>query len=44
VAEGDIPLIILDDSDGLVSLALLKYQLWLAFAPEFIQYNTDYRY
>jgi hypothetical protein len=44
VAEGDIPFIILDDSDGLVSLALLKYQLWLAFAPEFIQYNTDYRY
>ncbi len=44
VTEGDIPFIILDDSDGLVSLALLKYQLWLAFAPEFIQYNTDYRY
>jgi hypothetical protein len=44
VAEGDIPFVILDDSDGLVSLALLKYQLWLAFAPEFIQYNTDYRY
>jgi hypothetical protein len=47
VAEGDLPFIILDDSDGLVSLALLQYPIWLAFAPEFPQYNnnnTDYRY
>jgi hypothetical protein len=46
VAEGGLPLIILDDSDGLVSLALLQYPLWLAFAPEFPQYNNnpnDYR-
>jgi Protein of unknown function (DUF3086) len=43
-ADRDMPFIILDDSDGLVSLALLKYPIWLAFAPEFPQYNTDYRY
>jgi hypothetical protein len=45
VAEGDLPFIILDDSDGLVSLALLQYPLWLAFAPELPQSNNnDYRY
>jgi hypothetical protein len=43
-ADRDMPFIILDDSDGFVSLALLKYPIWLAFAPEFTQYNTDYRY
>jgi Protein of unknown function (DUF3086) len=44
VADRDMPFIILDDSEGLVSLALLQYPIWLAFAPEFTQYNTDYRY
>jgi hypothetical protein len=44
VADRDMPFIILDDSEGFVSLALLQYPIWLAFAPEFSQYNTDYRY
>jgi Protein of unknown function (DUF3086) len=44
MADRDMPFIILDDSDGLVSLALLQYPIWLAFAPEVPQYNTDYRY
>jgi hypothetical protein len=44
MADRDMPFIILDDSEGLVSLALLQYPIWLAFAPEVAQYNTDYRY
>jgi Protein of unknown function (DUF3086) len=44
VADRDMPFIIMDDSEGLVSLALLQYPIWLAFAPDFTQYNTDYRY
>jgi hypothetical protein len=44
MADRDMPFIILDDSDGLVSLALLQYPIWLAFVPEITQYNTDYRY
>ena len=44
MADRDMPFIILDDSEGLVSLALLQYPIWLAFAPEVVQYNNDYRY
>jgi hypothetical protein len=44
MADRDMPFIILDDSEGLVSLALLQYPIWLAFAPEVTQYNTEYRY
>jgi hypothetical protein len=44
MVDRDMPFIILDDSEGLVSLALLQYPIWLAFAPEVTQYNTDYRY
>jgi Protein of unknown function (DUF3086) len=44
MTDRDMPFIILDDSEGLVSLALLQYPIWLAFAPEVTQYNTDYRY
>ncbi len=44
MADRDMPFIILDDSEGMVSLALLQYPIWLAFAPEVAQYNNDYRY
>ncbi len=43
MADRDMPFIILDDSEGLVSLTLLQYPIWLAFAPEVAQYNNDYR-
>ncbi|MGL5083809.1 MAG: DUF3086 domain-containing protein [Microcoleaceae cyanobacterium] len=34
VQQGKLPLIIVDDSEDKISLALLQYPLWLAFAPE----------
>lgn len=34
VAENYLPLVIMDLSDDKVSLSLLKYPLWLAFAPD----------
>ncbi|MGF1490926.1 MAG: DUF3086 domain-containing protein [Microcoleaceae cyanobacterium] len=34
VQQGRLPLIIVDDSEDKISLALLQYPLWLAFAPE----------
>lgn len=34
VQEGKLPLILLDDSEEKISLSLLQYPLWLAFAPE----------
>ncbi len=44
MAERDMPFIIMDDSEGYVSLALLQYPIWLAFAPEPNPYPNDYRY
>jgi hypothetical protein len=44
LAERDMPFIIMDDSEGYVSLALLQYPIWLAFAPEPHPYPNDYRY
>ena len=32
--NGDLPFILFDESDGRVSLSLLQFPLWLAFAPE----------
>jgi Protein of unknown function (DUF3086) len=32
--EGKMPLIIIDETEDLVSLALLRFPLWLAFAPD----------
>ncbi|NJK38022.1 MAG: DUF3086 domain-containing protein [Oscillatoriales cyanobacterium RM2_1_1] len=34
VQQGKLPLIIVDDSEDKISLSLLQYPLWLAFAPE----------
>ncbi len=44
MAEREMPFIIMDDSEGYVSLALLQYPIWLAFAPEPNPYPNDYRY
>jgi hypothetical protein len=44
---GDLPLIILDEAEEFISLALLQFPLWLAFAPDprapKAPYNTDPR-
>jgi hypothetical protein len=42
--QGEMPLVIIDDSEGLVSLSLLQYPLWLAFVPPPQQQVDDYRY
>ena len=34
VQDGKLPLIIVDDSEDKISLALLQYPLWLAFSPD----------
>lgn len=34
VKEGQLPLILIDDSEEEVSLSMLQFPLWLAFAPE----------
>lgn len=34
IAEDCLPFILMDDSDGGVSLSLLQYPFWLVFAPE----------
>lgn len=34
VKEGDMPLIIIDETEGQVSLSVLQFPLWLAFAPD----------
>lgn len=44
VEEKDLPLIIMDQSDDKVSLSLLKFSLWLAFAPETNSQSSNYYY
>ena len=34
VQDGKLPFIVIDDSEEKISLSLLQYPLWLAFAPE----------
>ena len=31
---GDLPFIIIDEAEGMVSLSLLQFPLWLAIAPD----------
>ena len=33
-AMGDLPLIVVDEAEAVISLALLQFPLWLAFAPD----------
>jgi hypothetical protein len=44
VEEKDLPLVIMDQSDDKVSLSLLKFPLWLAFAPETNSQSSNYYY
>jgi Protein of unknown function (DUF3086) len=43
VANREMPLIIIDNSEGQIALSILQYPLWLAFAPEPNQAPEDYR-
>jgi hypothetical protein len=43
VANKEMPLIIIDNSEGQISLSILQYPLWLAFAPDPNQIVDDYR-
>jgi Protein of unknown function (DUF3086) len=43
VANKEMPLIIIDNSEGQISLSILQYPLWLAFAPDPNQQLDDYR-
>jgi hypothetical protein len=38
--EGNIPLIIIDETEELINLSLLQYPIWLAFVPSPQQLNT----
>lgn len=43
VANKEMPLIIIDNSEGQIGLSILQYPLWLAFAPDPNQIVDDYR-
>lgn len=43
VANQEMPLIIIDNSEGKIDLSILQYPLWLAFAPDPNQQLDDYR-
>jgi Protein of unknown function (DUF3086) len=43
IANKEMPLIIIDNSEGQIALSILQYPLWLAFAPDPNQIVDDYR-
>jgi Protein of unknown function (DUF3086) len=43
VANKEMPLIIIDNSEGQIALSILQYPLWLAFAPDPNQQMDDFR-
>jgi hypothetical protein len=43
VANKEMPLIIIDNSEGQISLSILQYPLWLAFAPDPDRQIEDFR-
>jgi flagellar hook-basal body complex protein FliE len=43
VANKEMPFIIIDNSEGQISLSILQYPLWLAFAPDPNQQVDDFR-
>ena len=42
--QDDLPLVIMDLDDDRVSLSLLKFPLWLAFAPDSSMPSDEYYY
>ena len=43
-AEGGLPLIVVDEAETVISLALLQFPLWLAFAPDPLNPIHEYDY
>jgi uncharacterized protein YukE len=43
-AEGGLPFIVVDEAESVISLALLQFPLWLAFAPDPMNPVADYDY
>ncbi len=43
LANKEMPLIIIDNSEGQIALSILQYPLWLAFAPDPNQQMDDFR-
>jgi hypothetical protein len=43
IANKEMPLIIIDNSEGQISLSILQYPLWLAFAPDPDRQVDDFR-
>jgi len=41
-SEGGLPFILVDEAESVISLALLQFPLWLAFAPDPMNPVTDY--
>ncbi|HIK46444.1 MAG TPA: DUF3086 domain-containing protein [Leptolyngbyaceae cyanobacterium M65_K2018_010] len=42
--EGGLPLIVVDEAEAVISLALLQFPLWLAFAPDPMNPIQEYDY
>lgn len=42
--ENGLPFIVVDEAESVISLALLQFPLWLAFAPDPLNPATDYDY
>jgi uncharacterized protein YukE len=43
-ADNGLPLIIVDEAEAVISLAILQFPLWLAFAPDPLNPVTEYDY
>lgn len=43
-SEGGLPLIVVDEAEAVISLALLQFPLWLAFAPDPANPINEYDY
>lgn len=44
VADGQMPLVLIDETEDLINLSLLQFPLWLAFAPDPQQTSSDFRF
>lgn len=44
IAEKQLPLIVIDETEDQINLALLQFPMWLAFAPDPQQMSADMRY
>lgn len=44
LAQKQLPLVLIDETEELINLSLLQFPLWLAFAPDPQQMSTNYQY